>query len=181
MLLPLRSIYHNLDDKFTLSTMEERARVLGHEDPLPKPAPSHPSPDSEISEKIWRESWAKSGPRPRPRAPPVPRLKAPHEVEGWWRWIGEKSSPEEEVDLVEEREQSHKLLWAALDYIVCVEANTFFPAFDRDGHGRPDSASLVMGHRLYVSASSKTYRPNRYHILNFFKSFSGRLRIVVTS
>lgn len=54
-----------------------------------------------------------------------------------------------------------QLLHAALDYMVSVEANTYFPAFDRDRHGLPSVASLVTGHRLYQSASLKTFRLNR--------------------
>eukprot|EP00258_Populus_trichocarpa_P030793 XP_024446812.1 protein EMBRYO SAC DEVELOPMENT ARREST 30 isoform X2 [Populus trichocarpa] len=49
-----------------------------------------------------------------------------------------------------------------------VEADAFFPGFHNDGSGWPDFSSLVMGHRLYESASSKTYRPDRRVLAELF-------------
>jgi hypothetical protein len=59
------------------------------------------------------------------------------------------------------RMKAHRLLWDALDYIVSLEADAFFPGYNNDGSGWPDFSSLVMGHRLYEMASSRTYRPDR--------------------
>ena len=58
--------------------------------------------------------------------------------------------------------QAHRLLWDALDYIVSVEADAFFPGYNNDGSGWPDFSGLVIGQRLYERASSRTYRPDRY-------------------
>uniref|UniRef100_A0A6N2KTQ5 O-fucosyltransferase family protein n=1 Tax=Salix viminalis TaxID=40686 RepID=A0A6N2KTQ5_SALVM len=55
----------------------------------------------------------------------------------------------------------------ALDYIVSVEA-MHLSGFHNDGSGWPDFSSLVMGHRLYESASSKTYRPDRRVLAELF-------------
>ncbi|KAI4320253.1 hypothetical protein MLD38_033752 [Melastoma candidum] len=62
------------------------------------------------------------------------------------------------------RRQAHRLLWAALDYIVSVEADAYFPGFNNDGSGWPDFSGLVMGHRLYEMASARTYRPDRKYV-----------------
>ncbi|KAI3510532.1 hypothetical protein L1887_17598 [Cichorium endivia] len=51
--------------------------------------------------------------------------------------------------------------WEAIVYMVCVEADVFVPSFDRDGKGRPNFASVVMGHRLYQSATAKSFRLDR--------------------
>ena len=59
------------------------------------------------------------------------------------------------------RLQAHRLLWDALDYMVSVEADAFFPGVNNDGSGLPDFSSLVMGQQLYETASSRTYRPDR--------------------
>jgi hypothetical protein len=59
------------------------------------------------------------------------------------------------------RTNAHKLLWEAIDYVICVEADVYITGFDRDGKGHPNFASLVMGHRLYQSAAMKTFRPDR--------------------
>ncbi|KAK6114932.1 hypothetical protein DH2020_007201 [Rehmannia glutinosa] len=73
------------------------------------------------------------------------------------------------------RDQAHRLLWDALDYIVSVEADAYFPGFDNDGSGWPDFSSLVMGHRLYKMASSRTYRPDRKYLTELFNSTSDHL------
>ncbi|EEF36710.1 conserved hypothetical protein [Ricinus communis] len=64
---------------------------------------------------------------------------------------------------------AHRLLWDALDYLVSLEADAYFPGFSNDGSGWPDFSSLVMGQRLYESAASRTYRPDRKILAKFFK------------
>ncbi|KOM26158.1 hypothetical protein LR48_Vigan233s002500 [Vigna angularis] len=49
------------------------------------------------------------------------------------------------------------------------KADAFFPGFNNDGSRWPDFSSLVMGHRLYETASFRTYRPDR---LTFLSAFS---------
>jgi len=84
---------------------------------------------------------------------------------GWWRTVGDCEFHTEDFFASTPGEggeaEDIQLLHAALDYIVSLEANTYFPAFDKDQHGLPNIASLIMGHRLYQSASLKTFRPNR--------------------
>lgn len=72
-----------------------------------------------------------------------------------------ESDNEPESTVIELRTNAHKLLWEAIDYMVCVEADVFVPGFDRDGKGRPSFASLVMGHRLYQSATAKSFMLDR--------------------
>jgi len=85
---------------------------------------------------------------------------------GWWRTVGDCESHSEvyfaRTAVEGEEAQDIPLLLAALDYVVSLKANTYFPAFDKDRHGLPNIASLIMGHRLYQSTSLKTFRPNRY-------------------
>lgn len=157
VLIPLRAMFNNLVDRTSLCTDKELSVMYGPEEPLISPSPPPPPSDSE---KIRLAGWQKAGPRPRPLPPPAARPKYPQEIEGWWGWVAE-TDKEPEPTALDLRMRAHKLLWEALDYIVSVEADTFFPGFDRDGNGRPDFASLVMGHRIYESASLKTYRPDR--------------------
>ncbi|KAJ7521124.1 hypothetical protein O6H91_19G039000 [Diphasiastrum complanatum] len=157
ILLGLRSVFQNLEDRTTLSTEEERSDLYGPEEEIPPPPP-YAIPI--IDEKERLAAWSKAGPRPRPLPPPAGRPKLPHELDGWWGWVGE-SDTEPEPTIVDTRERGHKLIWQALDYILCVEANAFFPSFDEDKSGHPNFASLVMGHRAYTSAYRRTYRPNR--------------------
>ncbi|CAN1181107.1 O-fucosyltransferase 27 [Linum perenne] len=63
----------------------------------------------------------------------------------------------------------HKLLWEAVDYLVSVEADVFISGFDRDGKGRPNLGSLVMGNRLYLSPASKTFRPDRKEVVKLLE------------
>lgn len=132
-------------------------RLYGHEtnliDTYPKKLPV-------IDFESKREEWKLAGPRPRPLSPPPARPKYPYNIEGWWGWVAE-SDNEPESTVMELRMNAHKLLWEAIDYMVCVEADVFIPGFDRDGKGHPNFASLVMGHRLYQSATSRTYQPDR--------------------
>ncbi|XP_002972444.2 protein EMBRYO SAC DEVELOPMENT ARREST 30 [Selaginella moellendorffii] len=157
ILLPLRSMYPNLEDRTTLTTARERFTVYGEEPDFPPPPPFILP---KINEKARLAAWEKAGPRPRPLPPPAGRPKYSHELEGWWGWIGE-SDTEPAPALKDMRIRSHKLLWQALDYIICTQADAFFSAFDEDKSGHPNFASLVMGHRVYAGASRRTYRPER--------------------
>lgn len=159
VLLPLRAMFSQMEDRTTITTDEELFNMYGQEDPIPPPPPPPPE-DPEELERLRLEAWAKAGPRPRPLPPPAGRPKYPHEIQGWWGWIGE-SEKEPPPTLQDTRDQGHRLLWAALDYTVCTEANAFLPGFDADRSGRPNFASLVMGHRAYATAALKTYRPDR--------------------
>lgn len=80
-----------------------------------------------------------------------------------------ESDNEPDSTVMELRMNAHKLLWEAIDYVVCVEADVFVPGFDHDGKGHPNFATLVMGHRLYQSAASRTYRPNRKQVVKFLE------------
>lgn len=171
VLVPLRAMFSNLEDRLTLTTEEERAVMFGPEKPLPASPPPHLIMNTE-RERL--QSWAKAGPRPRPLPPPPGRQKFSHEVEGWWGWVGDVSK-EPDPTLYDLTERGHRLLWAALDYIVCMEATVFFPGFERDGNGLPSFASLIMGHRLYKSASSKTYRPNRKVIVDLLEGLGEQI------
>ncbi|KAJ7971132.1 O-fucosyltransferase family protein [Quillaja saponaria] len=154
-LIPLHAMFENVIDRTSLSTPWELSRLYGREanlvDPYRGAAPS--------VDEMKHEAWKNRGPRPRPLPPPPARPKS-YNIEGWWGWVAE-SDNEPDSTVMELRTNAHKLLWEAIDYVVCVEADVFIPGFDRDGKGHPNFASLVMGHRLYQSAALKTYRPNR--------------------
>ncbi|KAI3962307.1 hypothetical protein MKW92_052630 [Papaver armeniacum] len=154
-LIPLHAMFENVVDRTFLSTFGELSRIYGRErhlvDSNPRPPP--------VQEEKKNESWKTSGPRPRPLPPPPSKPKT-YNIEGWWGWVAE-SDNEPESTVMELRINAHKLLWEAIDYTVCVEADAFIPGFDRDGKGRPNFGSLVTGHRLYHSAASKTFRPDR--------------------
>ncbi|KAH9331172.1 hypothetical protein KI387_003280, partial [Taxus chinensis] len=157
VLVPLRAMFNNIADRISLSTVKEMLMIYGPEDPL-VPSSSHAPPFN--SEKTRLAAWNTAGPRPRPLPPPAYRPKYPYSVERWWSRVAEVEK-EPGPKILDLRMQAHKLLWEAIDYIVCVEADAFFPGFDRDGNGRPNFASLVMGHRVYESASLKTFHPDR--------------------
>lgn len=157
VLVPLRAMFANLVDRTSLCTNKELSDLLGPETPLPL-NPFQPPPAK--SEEQLKEEWKKAGPRPRPLPPPPSRPIYQHEKQGWYGWITENDT-EPEPSKVELRMQAHRLLWDALDYIVSMESDAFFPGFNNDGSGWPDFSSLVMGHRLYEIASSRTYRPDR--------------------
>ncbi|KAK4481321.1 hypothetical protein RD792_012206 [Penstemon davidsonii] len=171
VLIPLRSMYANTVDRTSLCSKEELANMIGPENPLAEDLFEFPPARSA---KQLKEEWDKAGPRPRPLPPPPDRPIYRHEKEGWYGWIAEKDS-EPDPSPNDLRDQAHRLLWDALDYIVSLEADAFFPGFDNDGSGWPDFSSLVMGHRLYISASSRTYRPDRKYLTQLFNSTSDHL------
>ncbi|XP_057538957.1 protein EMBRYO SAC DEVELOPMENT ARREST 30-like [Amaranthus tricolor] len=168
VLIPLRAMYTNLVDRTSLCNKQELLNLIGPEKPLSEdfvePLPSK-------SPQRFKEEWEKAGPRPRPLPPPPDRPIYRHEKEGWYGWVAE-TNVEPDPSQTELRSQAHRLLWAALDYIVSVEADAFFPGFHNDGSGLPDFSSLVMGHRLYEMASLRTYRPNRKYLAELFNSSS---------
>ncbi|KAK9272340.1 hypothetical protein L1049_002711 [Liquidambar formosana] len=159
-LIPLHAMFENVVDRTSLSTLWEFNSIYGLEanlvDKYPRTPPS-------VKEELKLEAWKTSGPRPRPLPPPPARPKYPYNIEGWWGWVAE-SDNEPESTVMELRTNAHKLLWEAVDYLISVEADVFIPGFDHDGKGHPNFASLIMGHRLYWSAASKTYRPDRKEV-----------------
>lgn len=159
MLIPLRAMYTNLVDLTSLCTKKEFSDLIGYETPIHSDVTW--SPPSKSQEQLIEE-WKKAGPRPRPLPPPPARPIYRHEKEGWYGWVTETDS-EPDPSPTDLRMRAHCLLWDALDYIVSVEADAFFPGFNNDGSGWPDFSSLVMGHRLYEMASARTYRPDRYN------------------
>ncbi|KAG6737533.1 hypothetical protein POTOM_059060 [Populus tomentosa] len=164
ILIPLRANFSNTVDRTQVCTKQELSDLVGPETPLPL-NPFQPPPTK--SEEQLKEEWNRAGPRPRPLLPPPDRPIYQHEKEGWYGWITE-SDTEPDPSSVDLSNQAHRLIWDALDYIVSVEADAFFPGFHNDGSGWPDFSSLVMGHRLYESASSKTYRPDRRVLAELF-------------
>ncbi|KAK3198116.1 hypothetical protein Dsin_021531 [Dipteronia sinensis] len=163
-LIPLRGMFSNLVDSTSLCSKKELSDLVGPETSLPEDL-YHPPPSK--SEKQLKEEWNKAGPRPRPLPPPPDRPIYRHEKEGWYGWITE-TGKEPNPSAMNLRMQAHRLLWDALDYIISVEADTFFPGFHNDGSRWPDFASLVMGQRLYESPSSRTYRPDREVVAKLF-------------
>ncbi|KAI8566430.1 hypothetical protein RHMOL_Rhmol02G0039900 [Rhododendron molle] len=166
VMIPLRAMYTNLVDRTSLCSNQELTNLIGPEIPFPEDN-SLPPPAKSLDQ--LKEEWQKAGPRPRPLPPPPDRPIYRHEKEGWYGWVAEKDS-EPDPSPIDSRSQAHRLLWDALDYIVSVEADAFFPGFNADGSGRPDFSSLVMGHRLYEMASTRTYRPDRKHLAELFNS-----------
>lgn len=156
VLIPLRAMYTNVVDRTLMCSKQEMVTLFGPEKPLEDDIVK--SPPSKSVQQLKGE-WDKAGPRPRPLPPPPDRPLYLHEKEGWYGWIAEKDT-EPDPSPADLRMQAHRLLWAALDYIVSVEADAFFPGFHNDGSG-PDFSSMVMGHRLYERASLRTYRPDR--------------------
>lgn len=150
-------MFENVVDRTSLSTSWELNRIYGRESNL---ASNYPKKLTPVNVELKHKAWKLAGPRPRPLPPPLARPKYPYNIEGWWGWVAE-SDNEPDSTVMELRMNAHKLLWEAIDYVVCVEADVFIPGFDRDGKGHPNFATLVMGHRLYQSAASRTYRPNR--------------------
>ncbi|XP_077213513.1 protein EMBRYO SAC DEVELOPMENT ARREST 30-like [Tasmannia lanceolata] len=164
VLIPLRAMYPNLEDRTTLCSKKELSNVIGPESSLPSDL-LWSSPAK--SEEQLIEEWKKAGPRPRPLPPPPARPIYRHEKEGWYGWVAE-TDREPEPSLIDLRMQAHRLLWDALDYLVSLEADAFFPGFNNDGSEWPDFSSLVMGHRLYRMASDRTYRPDRKTLFKLF-------------
>lgn len=163
-LIPLRSMFINTLDRTSLCSDKELSDLFGPESPLPQNS-SWPPPAR--SEAELKEEWKRAGPRPRPLPPPPDRPIYQHEKEGWYGWITETPT-EPDPSPMDLRMRAHRLLWDALDYIVALEADAFFPGFNNDGSGWPDFSSLVMGHRLYETASSRTYRPDRKVVAELF-------------
>ncbi|RZB98762.1 O-fucosyltransferase 27-like [Glycine soja] len=157
-LIPLHAMFENVIDRTSLSTPWEMIRLYGKEVNLV----DTPGPPPFVEEVTKHAAWKSAGPRPRPLPPPPARPKS-YNIEGWWGWVAE-SDNEPDSTVIELRTNAHKLLWEAIDYVICVEADVFIPGFDRDGKGHPNFASLVMGHRLYLSAASKTFRPDRKEV-----------------
>ncbi|KAL5981303.1 hypothetical protein ACLOJK_015358 [Asimina triloba] len=157
VLIPLRAMFPNLTDRPSLCTKKELSDLVGLEVLLPLEVHWLSPPKSE---KQLIEEWKKAGPRPRPLPPPPARPVYEHEKEGWYGWITE-TEKEPDPSPMDLRMQAHRLLWDALDYIVSVEADAFFPGFHNDGSRWPDLSSLIMGHRLYQMPSARTYRPDR--------------------
>lgn len=154
-LIPLHAMFENVVDRTSLSTPWELIRLYGQEVNLVN-APPGPPPFKKVTKVV---DWKDAGARPRPLPPPPARPKS-YNIEGWWGWVAE-SDNEPDSTVMELRTNAHKLLWEAIDYVICIDADVFIPGFDRDGKGHPNFASLVMGHRLYQSAASKTFRPDR--------------------
>ncbi|XP_076954418.1 O-fucosyltransferase 27-like [Bidens hawaiensis] len=169
-LIPFHAIFENVVDRTSLTTPWELNKIYGREanlvDKYPKTPPS-------AEKEVKKDSWKMSGQRPRPLPPPPARPKS-YNIEGWWGWVAE-SDNEPESTVIELRTNAHKLLWEAIDYMVCVEADVFVPGFDRDGKGRPSFASLVMGHRLYQSATAKSFMPDRKEIAKQMDEISDHL------
>ncbi|KAL0343756.1 UNVERIFIED_CONTAM: O-fucosyltransferase 27 [Sesamum angustifolium] len=159
-LIPLHAMFENVVDRTSLSMPWELNIMYGREANLVDKYPKTPPPPKEEKKP---DAWKISGPRPRPLPPPPARAKYPYNIEGWWGWVAE-SDNEPESTVMELRTNAHKLLWEAIDYTICVEADVFIPGFDRDGKGFPNFASLVMGHRLHQLPNSKTFRINRKEI-----------------
>ncbi|KAF9624472.1 hypothetical protein IFM89_011480 [Coptis chinensis] len=158
-LIPLHAMFDNVVDRTSLSTNRELTAIYGQEGHLVG-TPRLPPP-IEKEKKI--EAWKTAGSRPRPLSPPPARPRYPYNMEGWWGWVAENDN-EPESTLEELRTNAHKLLWEAIDFHICIEADAFVPGFDLDGKGHPNFASLVMGQRLYQSAASKTFRPDRKEV-----------------
>ncbi|GAA0143287.1 hypothetical protein LIER_04008 [Lithospermum erythrorhizon] len=171
ILIPLRSMYTNLVDRTSLCSKQELANLVGSETALP--IDQMLSPPAKIDKQL-KEDWDKAGPRPRPLPPPPDRPLYTYEKEGWYGWVAEGDS-EPDPSQADLRDQAHRLLWDALDYVVSVEADAFFPGYDNDGSGSSDFSSLVMGHRLYESTSARTYRPDRKYLVELFNRTSDHL------
>ncbi|XP_061364070.1 protein EMBRYO SAC DEVELOPMENT ARREST 30 [Gastrolobium bilobum] len=164
VLIPLRSMFSNIVDCTSLCSEKELSDLVGPETPLPQ---NTFQPPPAKSEEELKEEWKRAGPRPRPLPPPPDRPIYRHEKEGWYGWITETPT-EPDPSPMDLRMKAHRLLWDALDYIVSLEADVFFPGFNNDGSGWPDFSSLVMGHRLYENAAFRTYRPDRKVIAELF-------------
>ncbi|GJX45947.1 embryo sac development arrest 30-like protein isoform X1 [Tanacetum coccineum] len=121
VMIPLRAMYTNLVDSSNLCSKYQLNKLLGTESLLPiNPVNYTTFKTSEDKE------WAQAGPRPRPLPPPPGRPIYRHEKEGWYGWIAEKDS-EPDPSASDLRDKAHRYLWDALDYVVSVEADAFFP------------------------------------------------------
>ncbi|GMH20637.1 hypothetical protein Nepgr_022478 [Nepenthes gracilis] len=167
ILTPIHAMFANVVDRTSLSTTCELSKIYGREANL-MGGPRRPS--LSVTEERKLQSWKTLGPRPRPLPPPPARPKYPYNIEGWWGWVAE-SDNEPDSTVAELRTNAHRLLWEAIDYVICTEADVFISGFDLDGKGRPNFASLVMGHRIYQSAAYVTYRPDRKEIVKLVDEF----------
>ncbi|KAL6526308.1 hypothetical protein OROMI_029948 [Orobanche minor] len=163
-LIPLHAMFENVVDRTSLTMPWELNRMYGREANLVDKHPKTSLPPVREEKNKPADASKTSGPRPRPLPPPPARAKSPYNIQGWWGWVAE-SDNEPESTVMELRTNAHKLLWEAIDYTICVEADVFVPGFDRDGRGNPNFASLVMGHRIYHSTASKTFRINRKEVI----------------
>ncbi|KZV21022.1 hypothetical protein F511_17502 [Dorcoceras hygrometricum] len=161
-LIPFHAMFENVVDRTSLSVPWELNKMYGREANLVDKTPKPSSPPVKVKKKP--NDWKISGTRPRPLPPPPARPKYPYNIEGWWGWVSE-SDNEPDSTVMELRTNAHKLLWEAIDYTICLEADVFVAGFDRDGKGNPNFASLVMGHRLYQFAASKTFELDRKEIV----------------
>ncbi|CAA7408924.1 unnamed protein product [Spirodela intermedia] len=171
ILIPLHAMYPNVVDRTSLCSQKELSHLVGPESPLPEeiiPTPPAPSEEQLILE------WKKAGPRPRPLPPPPARQFYPHERSGWYGWVTAVDS-EPNPSPGNLREKAHRLLWDAVDYLVSVEADAFFPGFHNDGRESSDFSSLVMGHRLFRMPTAVTYRPDRKIITELFDTIRDNL------
>ncbi|KAM7279640.1 hypothetical protein ACFE04_006774 [Oxalis oulophora] len=159
-LTPLHAMFENVVDRTSLSTSWELSTLYGREANIDEY--TNPKTQPVIAKQVTPEEWKYAGPRPRPLPPPPAQPKY-YSIEGWWGWVA-RSDNEPDSTVMELRTNAHKLLWEAIDYAICVEADVFIPGFDRDGKGHPNFGSLVMGHRLYQSAALKTFRPDRKEV-----------------
>lgn len=163
-LIPLHAMFENVVDRTCLSSSLEWDNVFGREANL---VDQYSIPPPSANEGMRSQAWKNSGPRPRPLPPPPARPKM-YNVEGWWGWVAE-SDDEPESTIMELRTNAHRLLWEAVDYMVCIEADVFIAGFDRDGKGNPNLASLVVGHRLHQFPTSRTYGLDRKKIAKLFE------------
>ncbi|CAN4115534.1 unnamed protein product [Withania somnifera] len=163
-LIPLHAMFENVVDRTSLSTSLEWNNVYGGEANL---VDQYSIPPPSVKEGMRPQAWKNSGSRPRPLPPPPARPKM-YNVEGWWGWVAE-SDDEPESTIMELRTNAHRLLWEAIDYMVCIEADVFIAGFDRDGKGNTNLASLVVGHRLYQFPTSRTYGLDRKKIAKLFE------------
>ncbi|KAL6572800.1 O-fucosyltransferase 27 [Orobanche hederae] len=163
-LIPLHAMFENVVDRTSLTMPWELNKMYGREANLVDKHPKTSLPPVREEKNKPADASKTSGPHPRPLPPPPARAKYPYNIQGWWGWVAE-SDNEPESTVMELRTNAHKLLWEAIDYTICVEADVFVPGFDRDGRGNPNFASLVMGHRIYHSTASKTFRINRKEVI----------------
>ncbi|XP_059284651.1 O-fucosyltransferase 27 [Lycium ferocissimum] len=170
-LIPLHAMFENVVDRTSLSSPLEWDKIYGRETNLIDQY-SIPPPSANVGMRS-SQAWKNSGPRPRPLPPPPARPKM-YNVEGWWGWVAE-SDDEPESTIMELRTNAHRLLWEAIDYMVCIEADVFITGFDRDGKGNPNLASLVAGHRLYQTPASRTYGLDRKEIAKLFEDIRDSL------
>ncbi|XP_073010402.1 O-fucosyltransferase 27 isoform X2 [Typha latifolia] len=170
IMTPLRAMFENVLERSSLCSPKELSKIYGHEDRLV----TSQLPPAPNNEEMLLEAWKTTGPRPRPLPPPPVRPKYQTSTNNWWHWLSD-IDVKPEMTIMELRTNAHKLLWEAIDYIISVEADAFFPGFDQDGRGHPNFASSVMGHRLYLYAASRTFRPKREVIARLFEDAQGNL------